>query len=65
MFRILLAVIMSCGLLAGQDAVNKFRVRLATRLTGSDEFRITKSPEGILLIGQTRIEGGGIKGTSS
>ena len=62
MFRTILLLLLSTSLLA-QDAVNKFRVRMGNRASGTEEFRLRKAPEGLLLTGKVQAEIGGSPGT--
>jgi hypothetical protein len=62
MFRTLMFLMLAASLVA-QDAVNRFRVRMGNRASGTEEYRLRKAPEGLLLTGKVEAEIGGSPGS--
>lgn len=58
MLRTLLFLILATSLMA-QDTVNKFRVRMGNRASGTEEYRIQKTTDGWRLLGKVQAEIGG------
>jgi len=58
MFRTLMFLILASSLMA-QDTVNKFRVKMGNRASGTEEYRLQKSTDGWRLNGKVQAEIGG------
>ena len=62
MLRTILFLILATSLTA-QEAVNRFRVRVGSRVSGTEEYRLQKTTEGWRLTGKLQAEIGGGPGT--